>query len=109
VILPLSKPAMAAVGTFAFIGNWNDLLTPLIFTNSEEMYPLTVGLARLLGRGELRSADGRRGHILHPHIPGLPVFPTVFHPGNCPVGTEMSAERRGEGPRVETAPGFNLR
>jgi multiple sugar transport system permease protein len=50
VILPLSKPAMAAVGTFAFIGNWNDLFTPLIFTNSEEMYPLTVGLATLLGK-----------------------------------------------------------
>jgi len=50
VILPLSKPAMATVGTFAFIGNWNDLFTPLIFTNSEEMYPLTVGLATLLGK-----------------------------------------------------------
>jgi multiple sugar transport system permease protein len=50
VIMPLSKPAMATIGTFAFIGNWNDLFSPLIFTTSEEMYPLTVGLATLLDK-----------------------------------------------------------
>ncbi|RDI40005.1 carbohydrate ABC transporter permease [Falsibacillus pallidus] len=48
VYLPLAKPVIATVGTFAFIGNWNDLLTPLIFTTSDEMYPVTVGLASLL-------------------------------------------------------------
>jgi multiple sugar transport system permease protein len=48
IYLPLSKPVIATIGTFAFIGNWNDLLTPLIFTTSQEMYPVTVGLASLL-------------------------------------------------------------
>jgi multiple sugar transport system permease protein len=48
ILLPLSKPVIATVGTFAFIGCWNDLLTPLIYTTSEEMYPLTVGLASML-------------------------------------------------------------
>lgn len=48
IYLPLAKPVIATVGTFAFIGNWNDLLTPLIFTTSQEMYPVTVGLASLL-------------------------------------------------------------
>ncbi|MBD1380485.1 carbohydrate ABC transporter permease [Metabacillus arenae] len=48
IMLPMAKPVIATVGTFAFIGNWNDLLTPLIFTTSEEMYPVTVGLASLL-------------------------------------------------------------
>ncbi|KIL49849.1 carbohydrate ABC transporter permease [Jeotgalibacillus soli] len=48
VMLPLAKPVIATVGTFAFIANWNDLLTPLIFTTSQEMYPVTVGLASLL-------------------------------------------------------------
>ena len=48
IYLPLAKPVIATVGTFAFIGNWNDLLTPLIFTTSSEMYPVTVGLASLL-------------------------------------------------------------
>lgn len=48
VYLPLAKPVIATVGTFAFISGWNDLLTPLIFTTSDEMYPITVGLASLL-------------------------------------------------------------
>lgn len=48
IMLPLSKPVIATVGTFAFISTWNDFLTPLIFTTSNDMYPLTVGLASLL-------------------------------------------------------------
>ncbi|MBA4493302.1 carbohydrate ABC transporter permease [Paenactinomyces guangxiensis] len=50
IIIPLSMPAIATVGTFAFIANWNDLFTPLIFMTKEDMYPLTVGLASLLTR-----------------------------------------------------------
>jgi multiple sugar transport system permease protein len=48
IMLPLAKPVIATVGTFSFISNWNDLLTPLIFITGEDMYPLTVGLASLL-------------------------------------------------------------
>lgn len=50
IIMPLSVPAMATVGTFAFIGNWNDLFTPLIFMTSEDMYTVTVGITSLLSR-----------------------------------------------------------
>lgn len=48
IMAPLSKSVIATVGTFAFITCWNDFLTPLIFTTSKEMYPITVGLASLL-------------------------------------------------------------
>lgn len=48
IFLPLSKPVIATVGTLAFVHQWNDLFTPLIFTTSEDMYPVTVGLASLL-------------------------------------------------------------
>jgi multiple sugar transport system permease protein len=48
IYLPLAKPVIATVGTFSFISNWNDLLIPLIFTTSSDMYPVTVGLASLL-------------------------------------------------------------
>lgn len=47
VILPLCGPVVATIGTFTFIGNWNDLFRPLIFMLSERMYPLMVGLATL--------------------------------------------------------------
>jgi multiple sugar transport system permease protein len=45
VILPLSKPAVATLITLGFISSWNSFLFPLIFTTSEAMRPLTVGLA----------------------------------------------------------------
>ncbi len=48
IMLPLAKPAIATIGTFAFISCWNDLFTPLIFMTSEDMFPITVGLASIL-------------------------------------------------------------
>jgi len=45
VIMPLSRTAIATLGTLGFITSWNSFLFPLIFTASEKMRPLTVGLA----------------------------------------------------------------
>jgi multiple sugar transport system permease protein len=45
VIAPLSKTAVATLVTLGFISSWNNFLFPLIFTVSESMRPLTVGLA----------------------------------------------------------------
>ncbi|MGQ9555999.1 MAG: carbohydrate ABC transporter permease [Anaerolineae bacterium] len=44
IILPLSKPALAAVAIFSFVGNWNNFLGPLIYLNSMDRYTLAVGL-----------------------------------------------------------------
>jgi multiple sugar transport system permease protein len=44
VIAPLSKTAIATLATLGFISAWNSLLYPLLFTVSEKMRPLTVGL-----------------------------------------------------------------
>jgi multiple sugar transport system permease protein len=49
IILPLSKPALATLGTFVFLGTWNDFMWPLIVTNSMEMKTLPVGLASFQG------------------------------------------------------------
>lgn len=50
VILPLSKPALATLAIFAFLGGWNDFMLPLIATNEVEMRTLPVGLTIFLGR-----------------------------------------------------------
>ena len=42
--MPLTKPAVAAVGVFSFIHHWNDFMSPLIFTNREETRTLALGL-----------------------------------------------------------------
>ncbi|MCX7919693.1 MAG: carbohydrate ABC transporter permease [bacterium] len=44
IILPLSKPALATVVVFSFIGHWNDFMGPLIYLNSEHNFTLAVGL-----------------------------------------------------------------
>jgi multiple sugar transport system permease protein len=49
IILPLSKPALAAVAIFTFMDSWNDFLIPLIFLKSTDKLTLSVGLTRLLG------------------------------------------------------------
>lgn len=49
IFLPLSKPALATLGVFIFMGMWNDFIRPLIFINSVENMTLTLGLANMQG------------------------------------------------------------
>lgn len=44
IVLPLSKPALATVAIFSFLGSWNDFLGPLIYLNTPENFPLSLGL-----------------------------------------------------------------
>jgi multiple sugar transport system permease protein len=45
VIVPLSKPVIFTVILFSFLATWNDFLGPLIYTNSESMRVVQVGIA----------------------------------------------------------------
>jgi multiple sugar transport system permease protein len=47
IILPLTIPALTALGIFTFITQWNMFLWPLIVLSSPEKYTLQVGLATL--------------------------------------------------------------
>lgn len=49
VILPLSKPVLATVAIFTFLGNWNSFMGPLIYLNSIENMTLAVGLRAFQG------------------------------------------------------------
>jgi len=44
IILPLIRPALAAVALFEFIRAWKDFLGPLIYLNSDKLYVVSVGL-----------------------------------------------------------------
>jgi multiple sugar transport system permease protein len=46
IILPLSKPALATLGIFVFIGAWNDFFWPYIVLYDDAKLTLPVGLAR---------------------------------------------------------------
>jgi len=47
IIIPISLPAMAVLGIFTFVAEWNDFLWPLIVTNTQQMKTLQAGLALL--------------------------------------------------------------
>jgi len=44
IMLPLSRPALATLAIFSFIGSWNDFLGPRVFLDSVERYTLPVGI-----------------------------------------------------------------
>lgn len=47
IFLPLSKPALATLGIFVFMGQWNDLLGPVLYLSTKAKMTLTIGLAML--------------------------------------------------------------
>jgi ABC-type glycerol-3-phosphate transport system permease component len=48
ILLPLSKPALATVAIFSFLGHWNAFIEPLIYITTTEKFPLSVGLRWLV-------------------------------------------------------------
>ena len=49
IIVPLSGPALATLAIFAFMFHWNNLLWPLIVSNTDKTIPIVVGLTRFQG------------------------------------------------------------
>lgn len=50
--LPLVRPALAALGIFSFIGNWNAFLWPLIVGKSPQMRTIPVGISAFSGEAD---------------------------------------------------------
>jgi len=54
VMLPLSKPGIAAAGTYAFIYSWNEFIFALTFTSSNSAKTVPVGLSQFIGENIIR-------------------------------------------------------
>ena len=52
VLLPLSATSIAAIFVIQFIYGWNQYLWPLLITTSEEMYPIVMGIRRMISGGD---------------------------------------------------------
>ncbi len=48
VLLPLSRTSIAALFVIQFIYGWNQYLWPLLVTTQENMYPIVLGIKRLI-------------------------------------------------------------
>jgi sn-glycerol 3-phosphate transport system permease protein len=52
VLVPLSATSIAALFVIQFIYGWNQYLWPLLVTTNENMYPVVIGIKRMIAGGE---------------------------------------------------------
>ncbi len=52
ILLPLSVTSIAALFVIQFIYGWNQYLWPLLVTTNESMYPVVIGIKRMISGGE---------------------------------------------------------
>ena len=52
VLLPLSTTSIAALFVIQFIYGWNQYLWPLLVTTDEKMYPIVIGIQRMISGGD---------------------------------------------------------
>jgi raffinose/stachyose/melibiose transport system permease protein len=50
ILLPLARPALAAIAALTLIVSWNDLLTPLVLLNSDTLWTLPLGTMQFQGQ-----------------------------------------------------------
>ena len=52
VLVPLSATSIAALFVIQFIYGWNQYLWPLLVTTEENMYPVVIGIKRMISGGD---------------------------------------------------------
>ncbi|WP_198969784.1 sn-glycerol-3-phosphate ABC transporter permease UgpE [Xylophilus sp. ASV27] len=52
VLVPLSRTSIAALFVIQFIYGWNQYLWPLLATTTEDMYPVVIGIKRMIAGGD---------------------------------------------------------
>ncbi|HYP69471.1 MAG TPA: sn-glycerol-3-phosphate ABC transporter permease UgpE, partial [Variovorax sp.] len=52
ILVPLSQTSIAALFVIQFIYGWNQYLWPLLATTSEDMYPVVIGIKRMIASGD---------------------------------------------------------
>jgi sn-glycerol 3-phosphate transport system permease protein len=52
VVVPLSRPNIAALFVILFIYGWNQYLWPLLVTTQEDMYTSVIGIKRMISGGD---------------------------------------------------------
>jgi len=71
IVIPLLRPAMATVALLSFVSAWNEYFLPLIFLQSPENYPITLGIA------EFRAQFDVQWHLLFAGIL-IMLVPTII-------------------------------
>ena len=56
ILLPMSRTSIAALFVIQFIYGWNQYLWPLLATTTEDMYPVVIGIKRMIAGGEAQNS-----------------------------------------------------
>lgn len=73
VVVPLSKPLLATLAIFTFLGSWNSFIGPLIFLQDEKKFTLPLVIAMLQGRFQGKENVQMAGAVMS-ILPVLIVF-----------------------------------
>ena len=100
IVLPLLKPALAALAVFQFLATWNNFLWPLVALTDQTQVHAAGRAGDVLDRpeqGRLRPADGRLGRARGAGDRALPRAPAPLHAVDRDDGTQgMSARAHWE-------------
>ncbi len=55
IMLPMTKPALATVTIFTFIGTWNNFMGPWVYLKSQARWTLSLGLASFQGEQAIQT------------------------------------------------------
>ncbi|QDP96666.1 carbohydrate ABC transporter permease [Microlunatus elymi] len=64
IVLPLSRPVIAAMAIVTFVGTWNNLILPLFVLSNPKLMTIPVGLATVQGSFGQRLSDIQASSIL---------------------------------------------
>ncbi|MGI2293434.1 carbohydrate ABC transporter permease [Paenibacillus sp. GXUN7292] len=71
IVLPLSKPALATVGIFYSVTNWNKYMDALYYINNRSLYPLQVKLRELLITDDLTDTGNLAFEVTSQSVQGV--------------------------------------
>lgn len=72
IVLPLSKPILAAIGLFYAVGFWNAFFSALLYLNDVSKYPITLVLREfLVNNAQLRGDDIQVAGDIPPPQPAM--------------------------------------
>jgi putative aldouronate transport system permease protein len=69
IILPLSKPALAAFGLFYAVANWNNYFSALLYLNVPEKWPIQVVLRQIIVVNEPSATLGAQAQMMMKNPP----------------------------------------
>ena len=74
IMLPMIRPALAALAIFSFTGSWNSFLWPLVIVNDDQMRTIPLGIVYYFGQNRVPEYGQLLAVSLLATLPVLAVF-----------------------------------